>query len=253
VIEQIFFDGVLVEPGDGAQTVGDGGPGAAAGFQVAGEALDVGAACLEQAQVMLLAPAGVLAQRVVTGGGYLDSRVLVWDPDAPGAAGPAELGRHDDDGWVTAATVLPCGQVVTGGIDGEILVWDPDAPGVGPAELGRHPSDVRVAALPDGRVVTGADDGRVLIWDPGAPGADPAGLGLHNSEVQAVAVLPSGQLVTGGRDRRVLLWDPAQAALDLTQVNCSVTALATAALGPARSYLAIAHQGQGFSLWANVG
>ena len=45
-----------------AQPPGDGGPGPAAGFQVAGEALDVGAARLEQAHVVSLAPAGVLAQ-----------------------------------------------------------------------------------------------------------------------------------------------------------------------------------------------
>jgi hypothetical protein len=62
VIEQVFFDGVAVEPGDGAQPPGDGGPGAATGFQVAGKALDVRAAGLEQTQVALLTPAGVLAQ-----------------------------------------------------------------------------------------------------------------------------------------------------------------------------------------------
>ena len=46
---QVFFlDGVPVEPGDGAQPPGDGGPGPAAGFQVAGEAFDVGAADGEQ-------------------------------------------------------------------------------------------------------------------------------------------------------------------------------------------------------------
>ena len=37
MLEELFFDGVLVEPGDGAQPPGDGGPGAAAGFQFAGE------------------------------------------------------------------------------------------------------------------------------------------------------------------------------------------------------------------------
>jgi hypothetical protein len=62
VIEELLLDGVPVEPGDGTQPPGDGGPGAAAGFQVTGEALDVGAAGLEQADVMLLAPAGELAQ-----------------------------------------------------------------------------------------------------------------------------------------------------------------------------------------------
>jgi hypothetical protein len=47
MVEQLLFDGVPVEPGDGAQPPGDGGPGAAAGFQIAGEALDVGTARLE--------------------------------------------------------------------------------------------------------------------------------------------------------------------------------------------------------------
>jgi hypothetical protein len=44
VLEELFLDRVPVEPGDGAQPPGDGGAGAAACFQVAGEAFDVGAA-----------------------------------------------------------------------------------------------------------------------------------------------------------------------------------------------------------------
>jgi hypothetical protein len=47
VIEEFFLDRVPVEPGDGAQPAGDGGPGAAAGFQIATEELDVRAAGLE--------------------------------------------------------------------------------------------------------------------------------------------------------------------------------------------------------------
>jgi len=62
VIQEFLFDRVAVEPRDGAQPAGDRGPSAAAGFQVAGKALDVGAAGTEQPQVVLLAPAGVLAQ-----------------------------------------------------------------------------------------------------------------------------------------------------------------------------------------------
>ena len=55
VIEEFFLDRVPVEPGDGAQAAGDGGPGATAGFQIAAEELDVCAAGLEQAELMLLA------------------------------------------------------------------------------------------------------------------------------------------------------------------------------------------------------
>src|SRR5260221_2388203 len=62
VSEEFFFDGVPVEPRDSAQPTCHRGAGAAAGFQVAGEVLDVRAAGLEQAQLVLLAPAGELAQ-----------------------------------------------------------------------------------------------------------------------------------------------------------------------------------------------
>ena len=48
VIEEFLLDGVPVESGHGAQAAGDGGPGAAAGLQVAGEALDVGTASLNR-------------------------------------------------------------------------------------------------------------------------------------------------------------------------------------------------------------
>jgi len=44
VLQEFLFDGVPIEPGDGAQPPGDGGPGPPSGFQVTGEAFDVGAA-----------------------------------------------------------------------------------------------------------------------------------------------------------------------------------------------------------------
>jgi len=47
MLEQVFFHLIPVEPGDGAQPPGDRSPGPAAGLQVAGEALNVGAAGLE--------------------------------------------------------------------------------------------------------------------------------------------------------------------------------------------------------------
>ena len=61
-IEEFFLDGIPVEPGDSAQPLGNGGPGAAAGVQVAGEELDVRAAALGQAELMLLAPGRDLPQ-----------------------------------------------------------------------------------------------------------------------------------------------------------------------------------------------
>jgi hypothetical protein len=47
VLEQVFLDGVAVEPGDGAQPAGDRRPGPARGFHVPAEALDVGPSSYE--------------------------------------------------------------------------------------------------------------------------------------------------------------------------------------------------------------
>ena len=62
VIYELFFDGVPVEPGDGAQPPGDGGTCPPSCFQVAGEAFDVGAADGEQGTGAGAAPGGELAQ-----------------------------------------------------------------------------------------------------------------------------------------------------------------------------------------------
>ena len=62
MLKELFLDRVLVEPSDGAQSPGDGGAGAAPGFRVAGEALDVGATDGEQVQGAGAAPGGELAQ-----------------------------------------------------------------------------------------------------------------------------------------------------------------------------------------------
>jgi hypothetical protein len=62
VVEELFLDGVPVEPGDGAQSPGHGCAGPPECFQFAGEGLDVGAAHREQRQRPATAPAGELAQ-----------------------------------------------------------------------------------------------------------------------------------------------------------------------------------------------
>jgi hypothetical protein len=67
VLQELLFGGVLVEPGDSAQPTRDGGAGAAPGFQVTGEAFDVGAADGEQAQGAGTAPGSELPQVVGVG------------------------------------------------------------------------------------------------------------------------------------------------------------------------------------------
>ena len=60
MLQEFFFDGVFVKPGDSAQPAGDDDAGAAPGFQGTGEAFDVGAADGEQAQGAGTAPRGEL-------------------------------------------------------------------------------------------------------------------------------------------------------------------------------------------------
>src|SRR5438132_14207445 len=62
MVQELFLDRVPVEPGNGAQPPGDGGAGAPSGFQVPGEAFNVGAADGEQCQGVGAAPGGELAQ-----------------------------------------------------------------------------------------------------------------------------------------------------------------------------------------------
>jgi hypothetical protein len=62
VIQELFFDGVPVEPGDGGQSAGDGGMGSSPGLQLAGEPFDVRAADREQGHGAGAAPGRELAQ-----------------------------------------------------------------------------------------------------------------------------------------------------------------------------------------------
>src|SRR5712692_8496311 len=62
VIQEFFFDCVLVEPGNGAKAAGDSRTGPAVSFEFPGEAFDVCAADREQRQGTAAAPAGELAQ-----------------------------------------------------------------------------------------------------------------------------------------------------------------------------------------------
>jgi hypothetical protein len=61
-LQELFFDRVLVEPGDSAQPPGHGRAGPAPDFEFPGEAFDVGAADGEQRQGAGAAPGGELAQ-----------------------------------------------------------------------------------------------------------------------------------------------------------------------------------------------
>ena len=98
VVREFFFDRVPAEPGDGAQPAGDGGPGAAPGFQVPGEALDAGTADGEKDQGRGAAPSGELAQV---------QRVGLAGQPAVRARYPASASRPGsvNAGWIVARAV----------------------------------------------------------------------------------------------------------------------------------------------------
>src|SRR5258708_26563634 len=62
MLEEVFLDRILVEPGDSAQPPGDGRAGPALDFEFPGEAFDVGAADGEQGQRAGAALRGELTQ-----------------------------------------------------------------------------------------------------------------------------------------------------------------------------------------------
>jgi len=94
VIQELFLHGVPVEPSDGAQPPGNGGPGAAPGFQLPGEALDVGAANREQGHGPGPAPGGELAQVQAVG---LAGQAAVPGQE-PGQGEPFSIGEDRLDG-----------------------------------------------------------------------------------------------------------------------------------------------------------
>ena len=114
MLEELFLDRIPVEPGDGAQPPGDGGAGAAAGFQVAGEAFDVGAADGEQVQAAGTALGGELAQvqRVGVGG---QAAVPGQEPREGESLGIGEswLDGDEGSGWGGSGHRAPPGRAET--------------------------------------------------------------------------------------------------------------------------------------------
>jgi hypothetical protein len=94
VVEELFLDGVLAEACDGAQPAGDGCPGAAAGLELAGEGIDVGAPDGEQGEGPGTAPAGELAQ--IQGVGLASQSAVAGQVTSEGE--PLGLGEHRLDG-----------------------------------------------------------------------------------------------------------------------------------------------------------
>ncbi len=122
MLQELFFDRVLVEPGDGAQPPGDGRAGPAPGFQSPGEAFDVGAADGEQGQRAGVALRGELTQ--VQGVGLACQTAI--PGQEPGRGEPFRIseGRLD----------------LTSAVGGTAVVIGHIPAGLGPGRLGRFRS-----------------------------------------------------------------------------------------------------------------
>ena len=100
MLEEFFFAGVLVEPGDATQPPGDRSPRTASGFELAGEAFDVGAADGEEGQGAGAAPGGELAQ--------IQRVRLSCQPAVSGQEPPASASRSAslNTGWMGTRVVV---------------------------------------------------------------------------------------------------------------------------------------------------
>jgi hypothetical protein len=107
VIQELFFDGVLVEPGDGGQPPCDGGASTSPGFQLPGETFDVGAADCKQGQRTSAAPGSELVQVLRVG--------LAGQAAVPGQE-PGEASRSSSvkAGWMGTRAAVVIGRLPTG-------------------------------------------------------------------------------------------------------------------------------------------
>ena len=114
MLKEFFFDGVPVEPGDGAQPPRDGSPGPAPGLQLPGERLDVGSADGEQGQGAGAAPGGELAQvqRIRLPGQAAVSSQESGEGEAFGV-GEGGLDRGERGGWGGSGHRAPPGRAGT--------------------------------------------------------------------------------------------------------------------------------------------
>ena len=114
MLEELFFDGIIVEPGDGAQPPGHGGAGPAPDFQITGEAFDVGAANREQRQRAAAAPRGELAkvQRIRLASQAAVSGQLTGERE-PFGVGEGGLDHDEGSGWGSSGHRAPPGRAGT--------------------------------------------------------------------------------------------------------------------------------------------
>jgi hypothetical protein len=120
MVQELFFNGVLVEPGDGGLPPGDSGAGVSPGFQFPGEPFNICTADGEQGHGTGAAPSGELAQVQCIG-----VAVSRWYP----ARNPARASR---------SASVKAGWIVTRAVDGAAVVIGHLPAGLRPGRLGQR-------------------------------------------------------------------------------------------------------------------
>lgn len=181
---------------------------------------------------------------LVASGGY-DGQVRLWDP--AGRSGPFLLGGHG--GPVVALALLSDGRVISGETTGDVAMWERGRPG---ERRNFEPYGGRLNALAvlSGHLFGGGDDGNICIWD--LTGRKIGTVAAHEgSWLTSLAALPTGHLLSAGTDDRIILWQFAgQELRTMSNVSCSVRALAARRATAGRELVAVAHADSGISYWA---
>ena len=141
---------------------------------------------------------------VLSGGA--DGRILRWDFDDSGLAGPRAQCHAD---CVSALAIHPAGQcAVSAGHDGELRTWSlPDGKPLG--VFAAHGWKCMSAAFtPDGqRVVSAGTDGKVRVWE-WPSGRAATVLAGHENSVNWVGVTSEGRyLLSASADATIRAWD----------------------------------------------
>jgi WD40 repeat protein len=144
---------------------------------------------------------------LVSGAGYNDPAVRVWDP----LTGRPKGVWHGHASGIEVVAYAPGGAVAASGSqDGTVRLWDPRT-GKEVNRLEAHDSMVYAMAFaPDGKTIAaGGARKPVHLWDV-ATGREVRSLGSPGAWVQRLAFSPDGKLLaTADADRAIRLWDAA--------------------------------------------
>lgn len=117
------------------------------------------------------------------------------------------LGGERGHGWITnCMTLLPNGQIASGGGPPNILVWDV-ATQKATHEYFAGGICTSMCTLPDGRIISGHDNGIVNVWDLREAKQTQLIDCRDKEPIKSLCVLPDGQVAAAVGTQKTVLWD----------------------------------------------